>query len=158
MPDEFSALFKGIENLERALDKQTARVDRATLAATKANQARVKRGVKQRLRGRPRWDHRGRSRPTPEPVDLHLSPPHVERSGGPGRFTGALFSGISSRSTPKRQGVDWVGAVWVRGGIRNFYKRKLEAKFPYFKPALDASLVVLRETWVKAWDRSMSRK
>lgn len=154
---EISGGFRGIEEAKREL----ARIDTdgriATIAAVRAVQNLGKSRVRSRLRGKPRWGHRGASARTGPAVDLF--PGHASRSGGPGRFTGTLSAGVSGMKRP-RSGTGTVkGAVWMgKGGVRNLYKWRVEAQYPYFEPAVKGMEPLVAPMWEKAWKRVIDRR
>jgi hypothetical protein len=121
----------------------------------KAAQNVAKSSVKRQIRGRPRWDHRGASSRTGGAVNLHLSPPHVSRSGGPGRLTGVLARGVGGVRKPKpAPGGGFQGGVGVGGGVRNLYKKRTEAKFPYFAPGVKKAEPKMAAVWEAAWAKA----
>jgi len=157
MSGGIEAVWHGVKEFEAAIVAQNERVNAATLAALKANQNLIKRNVRSRLRGKPRWNHRGKSRRTGPEVNIDTGKGHTPRSGGPGKFTGKLYRGVGGVRKPKWNGVYWEGGVGVGGGVRNLYKKRVEAQFPYFKPAVEKSEAAVEATWAKAWGRAMSK-
>lgn len=157
-PVEISGAFRGIDQAQ----KELARIDRdgraATVGAVRAVQNLAKSRVRSRLRGKPRWSHRGASSRTGPEVNLD-GPKNSPRSGGPGRFTGQLASGVSGMKRP-RTGVEGVrGAVWMgKGGVRNLYKWRLEKDHPYFAPAVKAMEPQVAPIWEKAWKKVIDRR
>lgn len=155
---EIKAVFSGFDEARAEL----RRIDRdgraATSAAVRAVQNLGKSRVRSRLRGKPRWGHRGASSRTGAEVNLgFVSNP---RSGGPGRFTGMLSSGVSGMKKPRAAGDGaYRGAVWVgKGGVRNLYKWRLEREYPYFEPAIKGMEPKVTPVWEKAWKRVIDRR
>jgi hypothetical protein len=133
------------------------RIDVATVSALKASQNLAKKNIRSKMRGRPRWDQRGKSRVYSTSVNLNLSPHHVSKSGGPGRFTGHLSRAVGSVKRPKKVPGGYSGGVGV-GGPRsstNLYRGHTEAKFPYFKPGVESASKGMEAIWTKAWDKSI---
>lgn len=154
---EIKGGFRGIEEAK----KELARIDKdgriATVAAVRAVQNLAKSRVRSRLRGKPRWGHRGASSRTGAAVDLF--PGSSPRSGGPGRFTGMLASGVSGMKRPRSLAGTTKGAVWMgKGGVRNLYKWQQEEAFPYFAPAMKAMEPLVAPVWEKAWKRVIDRR
>lgn len=152
-----SVTWRGLGELERELDAIVARADKATVAALRANQNLLKREVRKALRGAPRWGYRGASSKTGGAVDLGFR--HHARGGGPGVLTGDMVRGVGGVRRPKRiAGEGWQGGVGVGININNLKKGRLEARFPYFAPAVHRSTPKFRETWEKAWSKAIHRK
>lgn len=155
---EIKGGFRGIEEAKREL----ARIDRdgraATKGAVKAVQNLAKSRIRSRLRGRPRWGHRGASSRTGAAVDLGFV--NNPRSGSPGRFTGTLASGVSGKKRPGFTAAGQVrGAVWIgKGGVRNLYKWRLEKDYPYFAPAVKGMEPLVAPVWEKAWKKVIDRR
>ncbi|MET8627929.1 hypothetical protein ABZW30_30020 [Kitasatospora sp. NPDC004669] len=141
--------------LHAGLDRMMHDVDHATVAALKATQNLAKQSVRARMRGRPRWDHRGASDRTGDAVNLNLNPHHQPRQGGPGRLTGALARGVGGVRKPRKTPAGFAGGVGVGGGVRNLYKGRTEARFAYLKPGVDAALPAFEAVWFKAWNRAV---
>ena len=157
MPDDFSVRIEGVPELRAALDTMSKRIDVATVAALKASQNLAKKNIRSKMRGRPRWDQRGRSRVYSQSVNLNLSPHHVSKGGGPGKFTGHLSRAVGSVKRPKKVPGGYSGGVGV-GGPRsstNLYRGRTEEKFPYFKPGVKSSEKSMEAIWTKAWDKSI---
>lgn len=146
---------RGVREAQTALQAMDKRIDLATLKALKASQQLAKRTVRSGLRGRPRWDHRGASARTGAAVNLNLSPHHVSKSGGPGRLTGTLSRGVGGVRRPKPlPGGGFAGGVGVGGGVRNLYKKRLEAQYPYFRPGLRKAEPKITAIWNAAWAKA----
>jgi hypothetical protein len=154
---DISIRVEGLAELEAGLERMSRDIDRATVAGLKATQALAKKSVRSGMRGRPRWDHRGRSERTGEDVSLHLDPHHQERGGGPGRLTGTLARGVGGVRRPRKTAQGFEGGVGVGGGMRNLYKGRTEAKFPFLKPGVDKVEPQFADIWLKAWGRAVHR-
>ncbi|MET8624533.1 hypothetical protein ABZW30_12380 [Kitasatospora sp. NPDC004669] len=160
MPGEMRAVVRGVKEAEAALVKMDANIDVATLKALKACQGLARKSIKGQLRGRPRWDHRGKSSRTGDTVRLNLNPHVVAKSGGPGRLTGALSRSIRSNKKPMPlPGGGFNGVVFAggRGGPQNLYKGQLEGQFPYFKPGVDKAEPKMAGIWAAAWGRATEK-
>ena len=156
---DLRAVVHGVREAEAAIIKTERRIDLASLKALKTCQGLAKRAIKAGMRGRPRWDHRGASSRTGDAVNLDLSPHHVTRSGGPGRMTGTLQRGVGGVRRPKVDPITGTvaGGVGVGGGVRNLYKKRLEAQFPYVKPGLDKAMPGMATVWAAAWSRATAK-
>lgn len=151
-----SVQVRGVRQAETALARMDKEIDLATLKALKASQQLAKRSIRSGLRGRPRWDHRGASSRTGGTVSLNLSPHHVSKSGGPGRLTGTLSRGVGGVRRPKPlPGGGFAGGVGVGAGVRNLYKKRLEADFPYFRPGLRKAEPKMTAIWNAAWAKAV---
>lgn len=146
---------RGLGELDAAVERMRRDVDLATIKALKATQNLAKKSIRSGLRGRPRWDHRGRSQRTGGTVNLNLTPHHVTKSGGPGRLTGTLNRGVGGVRRPRRTLEGYQGGVGVGGGVRNLYKKRLEAQYPYFKPGLRKAEPLMSAVWYEAWGRAV---
>lgn len=157
MAGDFDIRIEGVERLSEALDVISKRIDVATVSALKASQNLAKKSIKSKMRGRPRWDRRGKSRVYSESVNLHLNPRHVSKGGGPGKFTGHLSRAVGGVKRPKKTFDGFKGGVGV-GGTRsttNLYRGRVEANYPYFKPGVEAAEKGMEAIWLKAWDKSI---
>jgi hypothetical protein len=135
------------------------RVDRATIAAVKRVQTVTKTSVKGQMRGRPRWNHRGKSARTGAKVVLPDLPRHMPRSGGPGKLTGALIQSIKASKRPRKLPAGYSGVVWS-GGVgasTNLYKAKVEKIAPYFKPGIDKATPKMPAVWEVAWGKAINK-
>jgi hypothetical protein len=153
--DDIAVQVRGIRELEGALDRMRRDVDVATVAALKATQNLAKKSIRSQIRGRPRWDHRGKSSRTGDTVKLNLSPHHATKGGGPGRLTGTLTRGVGGVRRPRRTLAGFQGGVGVGGGVRNLYKKRIEGQYPYFKPGLRKAEPQMSAVWFKAWGRAV---
>ncbi len=160
MPGEMRAVVRGVKQAEASLMRMDRQIDLATLKALKACQGLTRKAIKSGLRGRPRWDHRGRSSRTGATVNLNLNPHRVSKAGGPGKLTGSLARSIRSDKRPRPlPGGGFNGAVFAggKGGPQNLYKGRLEGNFPYFKPGVDKATPGMAAIWTAAWGRATSK-
>lgn len=162
MPTAISAIFSGVKEFNEVTKDIEKRVDKATLSALRVNQNKLKTAVRKNLRGAPRWTQKGANKITganyqvPGTTGQHNLP----RTGTPGRMTGMLYSGVGA-AKPKMIGNTWVGGVGVGGSRKlagnNVKKTTLEAKFPYFRPAVEAVEPTMSANYEKGWDAAISR-
>jgi hypothetical protein len=140
-----------------AMDK---RVDLATAAATKKASGKVVTTIKGQMRGRPRWDRRGKSKRTGPEINFDLSPHVVRKGGGPGKLSGALSRSIRKSRKPRKNAEGYSMAVLAggAGGPQNLYKGKVEAKQPYFKPGVEKAKPKLPAVWEAAWAKATRTK
>ena len=158
MSEIIGVLIHGGKEARGAIDAAQARVDKATIAAIRANQRIIKAAVRKNLTGAPRWNYRGKSRIYDQPVKVDGAPRHSPRGGPPGLMTGALRKGVGGVRRPTgRPNGDLVGGVGVGGKTNNFKKRVFEAKFPYFRPAVEAVEPRLGPTYNRAWGKAVER-
>ncbi|PJN00790.1 hypothetical protein CG740_23070 [Streptomyces sp. CB01201] len=153
---ELGAVVRGTKEGIAAITAMDKRIELASLKALKASQSAAKSSIKAKMRGRPRWDHRGKSARTGDSVKLHLSPHHVSKSGGPGRLTGRLSGGIGGvrRPKPLPEG-GFQGGVGAGGKLQNLYKRQVEDKYPYIKPGVRAAEPKMAAAWELAWAKAI---
>ena len=160
MATAITAIFHGVEEFKAVTEEIEGRVDKATLAALRVNQNKLKTAVRKNLRGEPRWTQRGANKITgargnfqvPGTTGQHNSP----RSGAPGKMTGVLYAGVGS-AKPRLVGNTWVGGVGIGANPNNVKKKPLEAKFPYFRPAVEAVEPTMLANYEKGWDAAISR-
>jgi hypothetical protein len=148
---------RGVREVEGALQAMDKRIDLATLKALRASQQLAKASIKSGMRGRPRWDHRGRTGKGGAPVSLNLSPHHVTKGGGPGRLTGALSGAVGGVRRPKPlPGGGFAGGVGVGGrrSIAVIYRGEVEARYPYFRPGLRKAEPKMTAVWNTAWAKA----
>lgn len=160
MAEGFGAFIEGGREARAALVAMDRRVDLATLQALKKVTALGRTSVRSGMRGRPRWDRRGAGAGGPA-VNLGLSPHHVTKSGGPGKLTGTLYNSVKKSRKP-RPTVGGGSAVVFMGGAKahpevNWYKRELEAKFPYFEPGIKKAEPKMPAVWNAAWAKATSK-
>ena len=159
MPTAISAVWSGVNQFKSVTKDIEDRVDKATLAALRVNQNKLKTAIRKNLRGAPRWTQKGANRVTgknyqvPGTTGQHNSP----RSGAPGRMTGTLYAGVGSAKPKLDIGNTWVGGVGIGAMPNNVKKRPLEAKFPYFKPAVEAVEPLMLENYEKGWESAVNR-
>lgn len=150
---------KGLKEAEAELRAIAREGDDATKAAVNAAGALVARSIKSRMRGKPRWNHRGASKRTGPEVNTG-GPAHSARGGGPGKFTGTLASGVRKSRRPRRAPGGFSGAV-IMGSkdtkIRNLYKGATEERFPYWRPGVAAAEPKAAAVWEKAWTRVIDK-
>lgn len=160
MAGEMRAVVRGVKEAEASLVRMDRQIDLATLKALKACQGLTKKAIKSGLRGRPRWDHRGKSARTGATVKLNLSPHRISKSGGPGKLTGALSRAIRSDKKPRPipgGGFNGVVMAGSKGGPQNLYKGQLEATYPYFKPGVAKAKPKMAAIWTAAWGRATNK-
>ena len=160
MPTAITAIWHGVQEFKAVTEEIEGRVDKATLAALRVNQNKLKTAVRKNLRGAPRWTQRGANKITgargnfqvPGTTGQHNSP----RTGAPGKMTGVLYKGVGS-AKPRIVGNTWVGGVGIGAAPNNVKKRPLEAKFPYFRPAVEAVEPTMLANYEKGWEAAVSR-
>jgi hypothetical protein len=160
MDDGVSALIEGAKAAQLELAAMDARADAATIAALKKVQSLTAARVRSRLRGRPRWSHRGQGLRWKfvKPFDTGGGKSHITRSGGPGRFTGTLGGAVKGSRRPRRKGFGTYSAIVFvgskNGKIVNIYKSKLEGKYPYFKPGVKSAEPKMPAVWEAAYAKA----
>ena len=158
MPTAITAIFSGVKEFKAVTEEIEANVNKATLAALRVNQNKLKTAVRKNLRGSPRWTQKGANKITgknyqvPGTTGQHNS----ARSGAPGKMTGVLYAGVGS-ATPRIVGNTWVGGVGIGAAPNNVKKRPLEAKFPYFRPAVEAVEPTMLANYEKGWAAAVDR-
>jgi hypothetical protein len=160
MPGEMRAIVRGVDIAEAALARMERQIDVASLKALKSCQALAKKYVKSGMRGRPRWDHRGKNPARGlRGVSLNLTPHHVSKGGGPGQLTGALFKGVGGVRKPKIDPLTGTvaGGVGAGGEVQNNYKRQVEAQYPYLQPGVAKAQPQMGAVWAAAWERATSK-
>jgi hypothetical protein len=159
MADFFGGIAHSSELAQSELTAMQKRVDKATIAAVKRVQTVTKTSVKGQMRGKPRWNHRGKSARTGERVSLPELPRHSPRSGGPGKMTGALFKSIRSSKRPRKVADGYSGVVWSGGvgAATNLYKAKVEGTAPYFKPGIAKATPKMAAVWEAAWGKAINK-
>ena len=163
-----SALVRATDT-KKALNDIDKKVKKATMAGVRENQNVIKKNIRRKLRGKPRWGQRGASPKYGTPAfkvegftkrkDSHgHSVANEPRSGTPGKFSGALYGGVKSRRIPKWMGENGVSG-WVKIGNRenNVKKGKLELKFPYFAPAVKESQPEVSANFEKGWSKAITK-
>lgn len=153
---ELGVVVRGVKETASSVSALDKRIEVASLKALKASQTVAKASVKAKMRGRPRWDHRGKSARTGDGVKLNLSPHHVTKSGSPGRLTGRLSGGIGGVRRPKPlPGGGFQGGVGAGGKVQNLYKRQVEDKYPYLKPGIKKAEPKMAVAWQRAWSKAV---
>lgn len=156
----FSALISGVNDFNAVTKDIEDRTEKATIAAIKANQNKLKTAVRANLRGAPRWTQKGANRITGKnfQVDGTNGQHNFPRGGGPGKMTGALYAGVGGVRNPKKnvEGY-WVGGVGVGAKPNRVKKGTLELKFPYFRPAVEKIEPLMADIYATGWDKAVSR-
>ena len=158
MATAITAIFSGVKEFKAVTEEIEANVNKATLAALRVNQNKLKTAVRRNLRGAPRWTQKGANKVTgrnyqvPGTTGQHNSP----RSGAPGKMTGVLYAGVGS-AKPRLVGNTWVGGVGIGDSPNTVKNRPLEAKFPYFRPAVEAVEPTMLANYEKGWDAAIAR-
>lgn len=150
---DFDVRIEGVDRVVAALDRMSREIDVGTVAALKATQNLAKSSIRSRMRGKPRWNHRGKSARTGAAVKVDGSA-HTSRSGGPGRLTGTLSRGVGGVRKPKKTPEGYQGGVGVGGGVRNLYKKRIEGQYPYVKPGIAKAAPKFPPVWERAWGRA----
>ncbi len=160
MADGIGAVIKGVKECEAALAAIDKRVTVATASATKKVGQLARRSIKAKMRGRPRWDRRGKSSRTGPEVNLNLSPHHVTKSGGPGKLSGSLGRAVKMSRKPRAEVEGFSVAVFMGGSKTpaNMYKGKTEAKFPYFTPGINTAKPKMPAIYEAAWAKATATK
>lgn len=159
MAEGVGAIIKGAKEINAELRLMDKRVDLATASAIKKVQGITKSSIKAKMRGRPRWDRRGKIKGATVGVNLNLSPHHMAKQGGPGQLTGALFRSIKASRKPRKELGGFSGAVFAggKGGPQNLYKGKVEATAPYFKPGVESAKPKMPAVWHEAWLKATNK-
>jgi hypothetical protein len=159
MADFLGGLAHSSELAQAELTAMQKRVDRATIAAVKRIQTLTKQSVQGQMRGRPRWNHRGKSARTGERVSLPELPRNSPRAGGPGKLTGELLRSIKKSKRPRKVADGYSGVVWSGGvgAATNLYKAKVEKTAPYFKPGIDKATPKMPAVWETAWGKAINK-
>lgn len=151
-------IVKGTRECQASMAAMNKRVELASLKALKASQTVAKASVKSGMRGRPRWDHRGKSQRTGPDVSLHLTPHHVAKAGGPGRLTGRLSKAVGGVKRPKPlpEG-GFAGGVGCGGkkSVTNNYRGITESRYPYMAPGIKKAEPKMALAWQAAWAKAV---
>lgn len=161
MADGFGGSLSGAKWAQLELTAMQARTDVATVAALKKIQRMTKASIKAQMRGRPRYDHRGKSQRTGPHINLNLSPHHVSKGGGPGKLTGALAKSIKFSKKPRLEAPGTYSGVVLSGGAggpQNLYKGEVELEYPYFAPGVNKAEPKMPAVWAAAWAKSTATK
>lgn len=154
-----STMISGAEDAIKEFGAIPDRANRAVAAAIRKVERKIVTSVRANINGKPRWNHRGRSRVYAEPVNLG-GPEHSPRGGGPGVFTGKLRKGVGG-SRPVTLGNTtsaWVGVGGARLNENNLKKGRLEQKYPYFEPGVRAAEGGLTGIYESALDAALKRR
>lgn len=156
MPDGFSGLMGGAKAVSAELTAMETRVDAATLAALKKVSGTAVTSVRSGMRGRPRYDRRGRTGNGGAPVNLDLNPHIVKKNGGPGQLTGNLRKSVGSVKKPKTTAKGFSGGVGVGGkhSLAQIYRREVEAKYPFLAPGIAKATPKFPAIWAAAWGKA----
>jgi hypothetical protein len=154
-----SSVIKGAQEAAGEFNAIPGRANRAVAAAVRKVERKIVTSVRANMGGKPRWNHRGRSRIYAEPVNLGGAE-HAPRGGGPGVFTGKLRKGVGG-SRPTTLGnttTAWVGIGGSRMMENNLKKRYLEEKYPFFEPGVKAAEGGLTGIYESALDAALKRR
>jgi hypothetical protein len=154
-----STVISGAEDAIKEFNAIPDRANRAVATAIRKVERKIVTSVRANMNGKPRWNHRGRSRVYAEPVNLG-GPEHSPRGGGPGVFTGKLRKGVGG-SRPVTLGNTtsaWVGVGGARLNENNLKKGRLEQKYPYFEPGVRAAEGGLTGIYESALDAALKRR
>jgi len=158
MPNSLQAIWHGVSEFKSVTREIEVRVEKATVSALRVNQNKLKTAVRKNLRNEPRWTQKGNNRVTggnyqvPGTTGQRNSP----RSGGPGRMTGVLYAGVGAKK-PTLIGNTWIGGVGIGAAPNNVKKRPLEAKFPYFRSAVEKVEPTMLANYEKGWNKAVDR-
>ena len=160
MASDFMEVFvTGRQRFNTVSIQYEKHVGMATIGAIRANQRLLVAAIRANLDGPPRWTQKGKNRVTGEKFQVsgtkgqHNSP----RSGGPGKMTGVLYAGVGARKRPRLESGTWVGGVGIGAKPNNVKKGVLEARFPYFAPAVKKVEPLMAATFDKAWARAVTK-
>lgn len=159
MEPTVKAIFSGVKEFNSVTEKIEGNVNKATLAALRVNQNRLKTAVRKNLRGAPRWTQKGANKITGKNYQVPgtKGQQNMPRSGGPGKMTGVLYAGVGSVKKPKNINGTYIGGVGIGAAPNNVKKRTLEAKFPYFRPAVESVEPTMVENFEKGWNAAIAR-
>lgn len=135
-----SVTLTGTEALTKALSDLARAGDLGARDGVVGASRRLVSMTRKNMTGAPRWSRRGSSKAGPA-FDSGRRPIHIARSGGPGILSGGLRKNVHALR-PRRDTllVGWTGKVSAMGGQGdgryNLYAPKVEAAFPFLKPAL----------------------
>jgi len=154
-------VFHGTKEFDKSIKDLDKRIASATVAGMRENQNLLKRTVRKNLNGKPRSNWRGKMFRGRQIYDHSIKykdlPDSAPRSGGPGKFTGALRNGVGSKRPLADAVGNVTGGVGVGGKINNFKKHRLERKFPYFAPAVEEASPKFTATYEKGWAKAIDR-
>ena len=72
-------------------------------------------------------------------------------------MTGVLYAGVGARRRPRFETGTWVGGVGIGAMPNNVKKGVLEARFPYFLPAVKKIEPIMAATFEKAWEKAVTK-
>ena len=151
-------VVKGVREVRAEMDRIQLAEAYATKLGVKRAQRRIATEVRRDLRGAPRWGHRGKG-VYAESVDLGFD--HHPRGGGIGKFTGQYIRGVGGKKRIK-MGADgmFIGGVGIGGSKipENNFKKRWEAKYPTFEPAVDRVSGEIYSLYAAAWAKAWNRK
>ena len=159
MAKEFDFAFKGVKVFRDSTKELEDEVAKATIAGIKANQNKLKVAIRANLRGEPRWTQKGKNRITGPNFQVQgtMGQHNFPRDGGPGRMTGVLYKGVGGVRRPRQFNGTYYGGVCIGAKPNNVKKGVLEAKFPYFRPAVEKVGPFMGATNEKGWLRAMNK-
>ena len=158
--DEVRIVVRGAKQAQANIRRMDVAISAASRLATDTVSRRVRTRVRGKLNGKPRWNHRGAGQGL-ESITLPGVPRHKARGGGPGKLTGELREGVGIRKAKLNAAGQWVGGVGVGGykkHRRNFLKRGLEAKYPFFWPAVEAVAPQMAAIYAAAWHKAAVKR
>lgn len=160
MPETPVSARVSARRTQAALSAMDKRVGVFTASATKQAGSKIASTVKSGMRGRPRWDRRGKSSRTGPEVNLNLSPHHVTKGGGPGQLSGSLRKSIRKSRKVRKEAGGYSIAVMSggAGGPQNLYKRRVEAKQPYFAKGVKKAEPKIPPIFEAAWAKATKTK
>jgi len=156
-----SAIMRGVREFNSVTNEIQRNVDKATIGAVRENQRILKLAIRKNLNGAPRSNWRGKMWNGRQIYSQSIyrpdQPASNPRSGGPGKFTGALRNGVGSARPRVNIAGNVVGGVGVGGKLNNLKKHHLEAEFPYFAPAVIETEPKMAEAYLKGWNKAVNR-
>lgn len=159
MTDEITVVVRGAKGAIGNITKLEAAISASSKTATNAVSRKMRTQIRRNLNGKPRWNHRGAGQGLGSITVA--GPKHTPRSGGPGKLTGELREGVGIRKPKLRGAGQWVGGVGVGGKQdhrRNFLKRPLEARYPFFWPGVQKVAPQAEAIYAAAWAKAAKRR
>lgn len=151
--EETIAALKGVEKrVYIATGRTTVKVARMARAV-----------VKSRMRGRPRWAHRGawNGRPAVN-VDVPKRKRKLGHGNSPGQFSGDLARAVVASKKARRKVNGTASAVAFVSAKKqpaiNAYKGQIERDFPYFKPGVDRTVPKIPALYEAAWAKATKKR
>lgn len=159
MADGMGAIIKGAKSTAADITLMQARVDVATAVALKKVQQTAKTSIRRGMRGQPRWDRRGKIGAKGVAVNLHRTPHHIPRAGGPGKLTGRLVGAVGGVRKPKKIPGGMKGGVGVGGkrSLTQLYRAEVEARYPYMAPGVKKAEPKFPAIWSAAWAKATNK-